>query len=361
MYLIQTKAMSKRYAPVITGSAGGRGPGREKAPFPQIKLMREETGRKHGEAFPEGLYVAVSRIEDLYILQSSRPQMVMLAMSAKNVKILLAEDKPGDQSAPLPFKPSEIILALDPWFPQETAEYENGKMSDQIEKLVEKGYLQYEINNPGHFSLFKNHKKAKLIAGPWLYMFNSWALSFIASAGADGFVSPLENNRQNLERTLGVKSRGGENRDKRKRQKTSILHSRFFITVFAWPPLFNIRADLGSVLKLGLFADNRDEVFSLVAGDGGGGSRVYPKEPFSIIDKIKFLKEAGFGRFIIDLTGNHLKKSDYKDLMRSVKENAPLPHSSRFNWKDGFYSDQNTGSNSLFANSKTASSVSSSE
>jgi putative protease len=336
VYLIQIKEMRKRYAPILTKVSASKGPGREKAPFPQIQVRkREERGKhsKNAEIFPEGLYIAVSRPEDFFILQSSRPQRVMLALSRKNAKYLLDDTKP-----PLPFKPAEVILTLDPWFPQDIAEYENGKTAQEIERLTEKGYNQYVLNNPGHFSLFREHENVKLIAGPWLYTFNSWALSFVSSLGVDAFVSPLENNRQNLERTLGMESRKKEDKGGRKRQSKNALNSKFFITVFAWTPLFNIRANLGSVLNFDSFADNMDEEFLLETSPEG--SRVYPKKYFSIIDKIPFLKEAGFGRFIIDLSGQTLKKSNYRDLMRSVNENAPLPQSSRFNWKDGFYASK---------------------
>ncbi|WP_461246707.1 peptidase U32 family protein [Treponema sp. R6D11] len=336
VYLIQIKEMRKRYAPIITKVSASKGTGREKAPFPQIQVRKSEERGKHSkntETFPEGLYIAVSRPEDFFILQSSRPQRVMLTLSRKNAKYLLDDTKP-----PLPFKPAEIILTLDPWFPQDIAEYENGKVAQEIEQLTERGYAQYVLNNPGHFSLFREHENVKLIAGPWLYTFNSWALSFVSSLGVDAFVSPLENNRQNLERTLGMESRKKEDKSGRKRQSKSILHSKFFITVFAWTPLFNTRANLSSVLNFDSFADNMDEEFLLETSPEG--SRVYPKKYFSIIDKIPFLKEAGFGRFIIDLSGQVLKKSNYRDLMRSVNENAPLPQSSRFNWKDGFYASK---------------------
>jgi len=343
VYLIQTKEMRKRYAQVIQQVSGGRGPGREKAPVPQIEL-------KKTEAFPEGLYVAVSKPEDLFIIQSSRPQKVMLELSQKTAKYLLAERKA------LPFKPAEIILTLDPWFPQYTQlkqcaqlkQYANEETADVIKQLIEKGFCQYVLNNPGHFSLFRGFDNVNLIAGPWLYMFNSWSLSFVSSLGAGAFISPLENNRQNLERTLGIKAGKTEEKNKKhSRQKrpdlrgVSKLQSRFFITIFAWPPLFSIRADVGGLLDFKTFTDNTNENFSLAADRDI--SRVYPEKYFSIIDKIPFLKEAGFGRFIIDLKGHALKKNNYRDLMRAVNENAergvqPLPHSSRFNWKDGFYS-----------------------
>jgi len=331
VYLIQTKEMRKRYEEVIRQVTSGKGPGREKAPFPEINLIQRESKQKSkkDETFPEGLYVAVSRPEDFYIVQSSRPQRVILTLSAKNAKYLLADNKHGLPSKPLPFKPNQIILALDPWFPQVIAKYENGKMEEDIKQLIEMGYYQYMVNNPGHFSLFRGFDKAKLIAGPWLYMFNSWSLSFISSHGVDGFVSPLENNRQNLEKTLGS-FKGTQKK----------LRKKFLITVFAWPPLFNIRTNLSSILDFNLFADNMDENFLIDTSPEG--SRVYPDKYFSLIDKIPYLKEAGFGRFIIDLCGPVLKKTNYRDLMRSVDENArsirPLPHSSRFNWKDGFFS-----------------------
>jgi putative protease len=189
------------------------------------------------------------------------------------------------------------------------------------------------VNNPGHFSLFrgiassKEPGKIRLIAGPWLYTFNSGSLSFVKSLGVDAVVSPLENNRQNLEKTI---------KQCNTRQNTKALSSRFFVTVFSWPPLFNIRADIGSVFSFDSFTDNMGENFSLVT-DIDKSSRVYPEKYFSIIDKIPFLKEAGFGRFIIDLSGRSIKKSEYKDLIRAVSENLPLPNSNRFNWKNGFF------------------------
>ena len=335
VYLIQTKEMRKRYAPVITQTTTGRGPGRDRAPICSLNIQSNKP-KKGKDIFPEGLYIAVSRPEDLFIVQSSRPQWVILTLSQKNAKYLLADKNL------LPFKPAEIILALDPWFPQdisnsvcagyENESIENAVIAKKIKQLAEKGYHQYIVNNPGHFSMFRDipessaaKDKIKLIAGPWLYTFNSWSLSFVSSfEGVEGFVSPLENNRQNLERTL---------------ENQKFLRRKYFITVFAWPPLFNIREDLTSVLGFNSFADNKDEAFML--DSGYEGTRVYSKRHFSIVDKIPFLKEAGFGRFIIDLSGAPLKKTNYKDLMRALNENngniRPLPNSSRFNWKDGFY------------------------
>jgi putative protease len=311
VYLIQTKAMSKRYPPVIPRDLDGfrRSPGRDKAPLLELPPAPRKggNGRETG-LFPEGLYVLVSRIEDLYILQSARPLRVMLTLTRKNAARLLEREKP-----PLPFNRGELILTLDPYFPQGDEE----ALAGEIKALMEKGYRQFVVNNPGHFSLFREGNPA-LIAGPYLYVFNRWAASFVSSLGADNFVSPLENNRQNLEKTVSPRRR-----------------SFCFVPVFAWPALFRIRADLSGVYGFKDFSDSRGEGFRLSTGNEG--STVYPQRPFSIVDKIPFLTEAGFGRFILDLSGQPMKKAEYRDLMKSVKNAAPLPDISRFNWKNGFY------------------------
>jgi len=324
VYLIQTKAMSKRHKPVIAHNAGtgGRGPGHEKAPPPPLTdIAPRKTAKNKSAAFPDGLYVATSRINDLYIIQSFRPARVMLTLTRKTIDYLLEEDKP-----PLPFKPADIILILKPFFPQAAAQ----ELADIIRPLVDRGYRQFMINNLGHFSLFRDIRpEVQLIAGPWLYTFNAWALSYVLSLGVDGFVSPLENNRQNWERTIDAGNRQ--------------MRSLAFVPVFIWPPLFTIRADLGIMYDFNIFSDNRGENFSLVCGPEG--SLVFPEKPFSITDKIPFLKEAGFRRFLVDLAGNFpggrpLKKTDYKDLMRAIDDGTPLPRISRFNWKDGFYTTE---------------------
>jgi U32 family peptidase len=329
VYLIQNKAMSKRYKPVTNSesSTGKRGPAFEKAPVPKMPDLHKSKpsktgGRNPGPSLPEGLYVAVSGINDLYVVQSSRPAKVMLNLNRKNASYILSDDK-----EPLPFRPGDTILVLNPYFPQAAAD----QMADDIVQLADLGYRQFVINNLGHFSLFRDFRQEphlrelQLIAGPWLYMFNTWALSFIASLGVDAFISPLENNRQNLERTLGL-------------EKLKHLREFVFVPVFAWPPLFRIRADLGKVYNFKSFQDNRGELFTLLRDREE--TLVIPERPFSITDKIPFLKEAGFRRFIIDLSGPALKKKAYKDLMRSAENGVPLPDISRFNWKDGFFTNE---------------------
>ncbi|MCL1815931.1 MAG: U32 family peptidase [Treponema sp.] len=324
VYLIQTKSMTTRYPPVIPKDLSHfkRQPGRERSPNPPFSVLEQSPGRRIKQTFslPEGLFVQVASIEDLYIVQSIRPAGVILPVNRKNARILLEEKN-------LPFKAGEITLTLDPWFPQEN----EGFLAELPDRLEEQGFYSFILNNPGHFSLFRKKDKSRtkvLIAGPWLYTFNSWAAAFIAAWGAGAFVTPLENNRQNLEKTM-----------------PPFLRRQVFVTLFAWPSLFRIKTGPGSLYGFGNFTGSRDESFSLINGDGS--AVVIPGTPFCITDKRPFLAEAGFRRFILDFSGGMfsgsfpLKKKLYKEVVKAAQEGSLLSGISRFNWKDGFFSEKN--------------------
>ncbi|MCL2008638.1 MAG: U32 family peptidase [Treponema sp.] len=319
VYLIQTKAMTRRYPKVITGEMRGRSPGRDRAPFPRESVREnslENTRAKKQQAFPGGYYAFVSGIEDLYILQSEKPVKVILPFSMKLVNKLL-----GSHRQPLPFAFKDIIFSIDPYFPQ----WKEEELNEGITALLEEGYSTFIVNNLGHFSFFRNEKDITLIAGPWLYSFNVWAWDFLKRCGADYCISPLENNRQNLEKTF--------NREK----NSSFRRSDVFLTIFARPSLFRLSRDLRAFYGLEYFTDNRKETFQLIPHQTE--SLVLPFEAFSIIDKTPFLKEAGFNRFILDFSSMRLKKSEYRDIMEALSRTLPLPGTSRFNWKNGFYTE----------------------
>ena len=365
VYLIQTKAMTRRYAPVIPRELDSfkRVPGRDRAPTPvgaAGKNIAGKTGKavqggsdaksieknsrqkrvKNGVDLPPGFYAMVSRIEDLYVLQSSRPIKVILSYSKKVIKQLVCDKA-------LPFPPRDIILFLDPFFPQER----EAELSEEIPALLERGFTNFIVNNLGHFSLFRRRAEGRgttasefsvrgvggksrvngadpviLIAGPWLYTFNAWAWNFIEGCGASYCISPFENNRQNLERGFPQTEYG--------------RRSQVFVTIYARPSLFRIRQDLVRFYDFTNFSGNRDEKFFLCSGPEG--ALVYPWEPFSIVDKTPFLKEAGFSRFILDFSSNPLKKTEYRDIMEAASCAVPLPGVSRFNWKNGFFRTENS-------------------
>jgi putative protease len=311
VYLVSVKEMSRRYRPVLLKDGDRKftsgQPGFEKAPLIKFPPVKKETQKD----FPEGLYVSVSRVEDMYIAQSVKPAALILSASAGNIKRLLNEKKP------LPFRAKDTILSLPPFFAEDDAAF----YGEALDRLAAAGYSRFMVNNLAHISLLKN-RNAALASGPWLYAFNRFAVSFLSAYQLSFFVTPLENNKQNLERTFAVNER-----------------DRVFVTVFAYPRLFRIRGGLGgggSLYDFSEFSDTRGEAFRLLREDDA--SSVISAKAFSIVDKIPFLKHSGFGRFIIDFSGPALRKADYRTVMKAVSEASVLNGASRFNWKDGFFS-----------------------
>ncbi|HET7839214.1 MAG TPA: U32 family peptidase, partial [Rectinemataceae bacterium] len=111
--------------------------------------------------------------------------------------------------------------------------------------------------------------------------------------------------------------------------------------VFAYPALFRIRAPLGQKYDFRYFTDREAESYELV--NGRDYSVVIPSKPFSLVDRVPFLRKEGIGKFILDFSWVELTKSLYKQVMKAAEEGRVLPDTGRFNWKDGFWQAEETG------------------
>jgi len=310
VYVIQTKAMSKRYKPVLPQSLSGyrRAPGFSRAP----EIERRQFGKAEQEAFPEGLYAATDSVAGLYVFQSSPPDMAILRLDRRSAADALAE------GAKLPFR-GKLAIELDPFFP----EADSGWLEETIDALRDLGATRFIANNLGHFSLLRN-KGLAVAAGEYLYAFNSRAADAIQEIGPASLVMPLEIAKQDLLRVAE-----GANL------------SLSFVTIFAYPALFRMRARLASLHGFGNFSSKEGEPYILK--DGASGSVVVPGEPYSITDRRSFLEEAGFRRFIAAFSYVDLKKQLYREVMKAARESTVLQGTGRFNWKDGFWSPEPAG------------------
>jgi len=340
VYLLQTKAMSKRYPRVLPNdlAAYRSQPGGEKLPPLKLELSGEglePNGSREGKParavsaargrkeeiddFPPGAYVQVSTIDDLFAILTDRPVRAILELNHATIAALLGKSDSSaaslsTQPVPvLPFPKREMILSIDPFLPQGI---EDG-LSTTLDELIENGYTQFIVNNPGHLGMLRN-RGLKLVSGPYLYAFNRWSADWLAKQGLCWQVTPLENSRENLEATYE-----GRVRD------------HVFITVFAYPALFRMRFKLPTDYNFTFFSDRQGGVFKTLSTEDG--SFVMPEMPFSIADKANTIRKSGFGRFIIDLSRTKVAKNEYRQIMDSYRKGTTLPEVSRFNWKDGFY------------------------
>ena len=308
VYLLQIKSMSKRYPRVLPGdlSKYRRQPGDEQLPV--LDLTPVES--KELSYFPEGLYVQVSTIEDIFLAQALHPVRLIIEYTC-DTKYDLINGK-----TVLPFSKKSIYISLDPYCPAAKEE----ELRSELDALIEKGYTSFVVNNIAHIQLLKG-KNVHVIAGPYLYTFNRWAVSFFENQDIGAFVMPYEDSRRNLEATYDAEVR-----------------SRVLVPVFAYPALFRMRFKLPQDYGFTYFTDKEGGTFKAVSSDDG--SFVMPELPFSLLDKTEFLSQAGFKRLLVDFSKTKLSKGQIKNVSNSLFKKQPLPEASRFNWKDGFYNPQ---------------------
>jgi U32 family peptidase len=254
----------------------------------------------------------VARTGDLHILNAARPKKAMLLFNRKNAEIMRREEKE------LPFKRENLVLWLDPFFPESDAEW----LSAELEYWIGRDQRLFVANNAGHLGLLRG-KGLTVVAGPYLYAFNRWAASFLLDEGARFLVPPLEISKQDFQKVAEVAPM-----------------SSWMPIVFSYPALFRIRADLASTYDFKTFTDRDGSAYEL--SSSGEGSVVTPMKPFSIVDRIPFLQKDGVGRFILDFSSIKLTKPLYKQVMRAAEEGRLLPETGRFNWKEGFWMPEET-------------------
>ena len=308
VYLLQTKSMSKRYKHVLPDNLSPfrRQPGAQELPI----LDLTPVARGELSYFPEGLYVQVSTVKDLFAIQGEAPVRVILELNSETKRELL------EKKVVLPFSKKQVFISLDPF----CAAAQEEELDLTIQTLVEMGFKGWIVNNLAHINMLKG-RGASIIAGPYLYTFNRWAASWLENQDIGAFISPLENSRRNLEATFEPH-----------------LRSRVLVPIFAYPALFRMRFKLPDSYDFTFFSDKEGMTFKALSTPDG--SFVMPENPFSIVDKVQFLKSAGFTRYLIDMSKTHVQKKHFRQIVSAMAKRQMLPETSNFNWKDGFYSQE---------------------
>ena len=304
VYLLQTKSMSKRYNRVLPKDLAPfkAQPGAEKLPVLDITPVTKD----ELSYFPEGLYFQVSTVQDMYAVLSQHPVRVILELNFETKKVLLAHKT-------LPFSKKQVIIALDPYCPAAT----EAELAESLEIFIQDGYTTFVANNTAHLAMLRA-KDANIIAGPYLYTFNRWAVSWLENQQVGAFITPVENSFANLKATFEPKVR-----------------SRAMVTVYAYPTLFRMRFKLPKSYDFTYFSDKEGMEFKVNATPDG--SFVMPEAPFSIVDKTEQLDHEGFKRVLIDFSKTAVSKGELKLIKTAMVKKQAVPETARFNWKDGFY------------------------
>ena len=308
VYLLQIKSGSKRYQHVLPNDLGKY----RRQPKDELLPVLDLTPVKDNELafFPEGIYAQVSSIPDLFTVQGMKPVRYIVEYNSETSYDLL------NHKTVLPVSKKQLYISLDPF----CSAAQEDALQKELATLIEDGFTTFVVNNIAHIQMLKPYS-VNLVAGPYLYTFNRWAASWLENQNISSFIMPYENSRKNLEDTYEPS-----------------IRSRVLVPVFAYPALFRMRFKLPQDYDFTYFSDKEESVFKV--NSTKDGSFVMPEEPFAITDKVEFITQAGFKRILVDFSKTKVTRGQIKAITTSMSRGQPLSESSRFNWKDGFYSPQ---------------------
>lgn len=308
VYLIQTASMARRYKSVLPHNLDRYRafPSRDQAPRPQFA---PPSSKKAASSLPAGYYALVGKVADLHAVLAAAPQKAMILFDRLNAESLRKNE------GTIPYKRDRLVLWLDPYYPESDVSW----LETELDYWISRGVRHIVANNLGHFGYLRG-KDLEVIAGPWLYAFNLWAAGFLFDQGVHYLIPPLEISKQNFLRIA-----------------ENVASQALMPITFSYPQLFRIRGDLASKYDSANFVDRDGASYSL------NGRRDYtvlaPDRPFSIIDKTPFLRKEHIDKFILDLSNANPARGMFRDIAKAAAEAKVLPDASRFNWKDGFYSE----------------------
>jgi putative protease len=357
IYLVQKRSLGKRWKPVLPRDLDRyhKFPSRDRAPDAEIPKLEKASL----EALPDGIYTLVGRVADLHVILSARPKAAMILFDHRTARQL------RDHEKEIPFKRNELIFWLDPYFPEGDSTWLQG----ELEYWIGRGQRIFVANNLAHLGMLrslsaglskaasaraasakatsarpvaakegspaqarpapKSRARAPsdeivIIAGPWLYSFNDYAAAFLVEEGASFIVPPIEIGKQAFMKVA-----------------ESLPSKALMPVAFSFPPLFRIRADLTRKNDFRVFEDRDGSAYELHGR--GDYSTVTPLKPFSIVDRVPFLKKEGIGKVILDFSQVDLQKPLYRQVFRACEEGSVLPETGRFNWKMGFWYPEEGG------------------
>ncbi len=284
------------------------------------KPLLEKKMRK--DFFPKGLYVQISSFNNVNVLLSDSLRPVKLIVNLNEDTKARIESYEMQKGAS-PFAKKDTIISLDPFLTEGMLK----ETEDTLMFLVESGYFSFVLNNLAHIKILKEiEEKLKnvhlnLIAGPYLYTFNRYAIKYLEELALIKFISPIENSYNNVEECY--KNRG--------------TRHNVLLTIFAYPALFRISSPLPQSYDFFYVKDKEKMTFK--AFSTPSQSFVLPEKPFSITHRVAHLRKNGFEHFLLDFSHTAITPKEYKFILNAFKKEEYIEDTSYFNWKEGFYQE----------------------
>lgn len=199
----------------------------------------------------------------------------------------------------------KFIIELPKFIAEERLDF----YKDLAKKCTQAGLKKFSLSHLDQRNLLP--KEASFITNENVYSFNDAALNALEKESALMSILPYENDRENL---IFYQNKGG------------------IIPMFFLPELFFSRMPV-KIKNDDSISDNKQVKFDKVVRDGI--TRIMPQIPTSLFQFYQKLKEMGYQRFLIDLSGISSDNLDAEELIQMMKCCTKPTGANLFNYKRG--------------------------
>lgn len=185
-----------------------------------------------------------------------------------------------------------------------------------IRQLAQMGFVNFRLNNLGHFPLFDKIQDLNLYSSFRLFSLNSQSIAALAELGIGEAELYIEDDRKNLSDIL--------------RHQLPIPTA---MTVYASAPLLTSRVKIKNVRSDNPVLSDRDDAYRVQQRQGL--TWLNSETDFSFIANISELESLGCHNFIVDLSHLGPFSQPGKQVLDAVKRGYDPPGSSKFNYERG--------------------------
>jgi putative protease len=185
-----------------------------------------------------------------------------------------------------------------------------------VQMLHREGFRQFRLNNLGHIPLCAGLADVILLGGFRCYTLNSQAAQAWQGLGLAELTLSLEDDHKNI-------------RDLHRRPLTIHLT----LTVYSAIPLLLSRIPLKGLRSGNLLRSDKEEEYRVVTDSGL--TEVMSGKDFSLIGRLRELREMGCARIMVDLSHCGAASAKGRQVLVALASDQPLPDTTIFNYEQG--------------------------
>jgi putative protease len=257
------RAVRRQCAPALTFSPRFAGRERLYENWPHLP--------PHAGPRGESLAVKVGTVQDLLAAMASPARHVLLTATRANLERLVHRRLPAPQRRRFGWSLPAILM-----------ERELDYYRRAVAWYTARGFHLWELNNWGHFRLFRDDEQVEWIAGCRFNLRNAAALAAIAQAGCRQAVLSVEITFDELQQLMRV--------------PTSLIP---MVQVYGWPPLFTSRLTLGPAGARPLLSARGETLWCVPEANG---TRIHADRPVNWCGRLDALRAAGYRHFLVDVS-----------------------------------------------------------